>query len=127
MPVPLGFIGEIDGQALTDLREFYRQAPPEGSWTMDLVSYLPGRGFPMCMFSKGEDTFDRLYAAYVRGGAELDAVLEELGFKSTNLIHIQDSEFNDILRGIYSDVGQQLVEAGVAEKLTQALRDRADR
>ena len=65
-----------------------------------------------------QDTFDALFNLYQKGSLDVDIILELLNVDpemaksklERDLFTLNDSQFNEALRGIYSDVGRDLAE-----------------
>jgi hypothetical protein len=64
------------------------------------------------------DTFDALYNLYTKGSLDVETILELLNLDpitvkeklERDLFTVNDPTFNEVLRGIYGDVGRALAE-----------------
>ena len=90
----------------------------------------PQLSFTRLALRDNQDTFDALFNLYQKGSLDIDIILELLNIDpeltkeklQRDLFDLNDSSFNEALRGIYSDVGRALAENSnaaeiIAEKL----------
>jgi len=76
------------------------------------------------------DTFDALYNLYQKGSLDVETILELLNLDPVtvreklekDLFTVNDPTFNEVLRGIYGDVGRALAEkSNAVEKIAENL------
>jgi hypothetical protein len=83
---------------------------------LDVV--IPRLSFTRLSFRDNSETFDALMNLYQKGSLDVDTILEHLNLDPITVREklmqdvgtIQDATFNEILRGLYSRVGDQLAE-----------------
>jgi len=97
----------------------------------DEVVIYPRMSFTRLALRDNNDTFDALYNLYQKGSLDIDVILELLNIDPVStreklerdMFTVNDSQFNEALRGIYSDAGRQLVEnSDVVEKIAKYLK-----
>lgn len=105
----MGFVEEVDGH--------------------EEVLY-PTLSFTRLALRDNADTFDALFNLYQKGSVDIDVILELLNIDpdsttkkvEEHVMTFKDSLFNEVLRGMYSDVGRQLAEnSNLAEILADKL------
>lgn len=98
----------------------------------DVIPLTPTVSFTRLALRDNNDTFDALYNLYTKGSLPVDIILELLNIDPVltkekleqDLFTVNDSSFNEILRGLYSDAGRQIVEqSNFAEELIRVLRE----
>lgn len=78
----------------------------------------PKLSFTRLALRDNQDTFDALFNLYQKGSIDVDVILELLNVDpittreklKQDLFTLNDATFNEVLRGIYSDVGRELAE-----------------
>ena len=92
---------------------------------------VPTLSFTRLALRDNRDSFDALYNLYQKGSLDIDTILEMLNLDPVevkrklerDLWTVNDATFNEVLRGIYGDVGRALAEnSNAAEKIAEALR-----
>jgi len=92
--------------------------------------------FPRLSFTRlplrdSQDTYDALFNLYQKGSISIDLILEMFNIDADDtrvkiekdLFTVNDATFNEVVRGIYSALGQKLAdETDVAEKITKYLK-----
>jgi hypothetical protein len=90
----------------------------------------PTLSFTRLGLRDNNDTFDALFNLYQKGSIDVDIILELLNVDpemtkaklERDLFTLNDSQFNEVLRGIYSDVGRTIAEqSDVAEIISERL------
>jgi hypothetical protein len=88
----------------------------------------PSLSFTRLGLRDNQDTFDALFNLYQKGSLDIDIILELLNVdpESTkrklerDMWTLNDSQFNEVLRGIYGEAGRMLAEnTEVIEKIAQ--------
>lgn len=96
----------------------------------DLQVIVPTLSFTRLALRDNRDTFDALYNLYTKGSLDVDTILELLNLDplmvrekiERDLFTVNDPTFNEVLRGIYGEVGRALAEnSDVAEKIADNL------
>lgn len=90
----------------------------------DLIVIVPRLSFTRLALRDNSDTFDALFNLYQKGSLDIDTILDLLNLdpdaireKLTDaLFTLQDSTFNETLRGLYSRAGDALAENSDAVK-----------
>lgn len=95
----------------------------------DVVVY-PTLSFTRLALRDNNDTFDALYNLYQKGSLDIDVILELLNIDPVmtreklerDLFTVNDANFNEAMRGIYSDVGRKIAEnSNAAERVAEYL------
>lgn len=90
----------------------------------------PHLSFTRLALRDNQDTFDALFNLYQKGSIDVDVILELLNVDpittreklKKDLFTLNDATFNEVLRGIYSDVGRDLAEnSDAAQKIADTL------
>lgn len=90
----------------------------------------PRLSFTRLALRDNQETFDALFNLYQKGSLDLDTILDLLNIDpdtvreklERDLFTIQDATFNELLRGVYSRAGDDIVEnSNVAAVLAKAL------
>ena len=79
---------------------------------------VPPLNFTRLALRDNRDTFDALYNLYTKGSLDVETILELLNLDpitvkeklERDLFTVNDPTFNEVLRGIYGDVGRALAE-----------------
>lgn len=79
---------------------------------------VPRLSFTRLALRDNSDTFDALYNLYTKGSLDVDTILELLNLDpiavkekvERDLFTVNDPTFNEVMRGIYGDVGRKLAE-----------------
>lgn len=96
----------------------------------DEVVVHPTLSFTRLGLRDNNDTFDALFNLYQKGSLDIDIILELLNVDpertkeklERDMFTLNDSQFNEVLRGIYSDVGRAIAEnSDVTEKIAKQL------
>lgn len=96
----------------------------------DLRVLVPTLSFTRLALRDNRDTFDALYNLYQKGSLDIDTILELLNLDPVmvrekierDLFTVNDPTFNEVLRGIYGEVGRSLSDnSDVAEKIAASL------
>jgi hypothetical protein len=93
------------------------------------VVICPELSFTRLALRDNSDTFDALFNLYQKGSLDVDVILELLNIDPhttaeklrRDVMTFNDSKFNDVLAGLYGEIGRQLAER------TDALKIIADR
>lgn len=97
----------------------------------DEVVVCPSLSFTRLALRDNADTFDALFNLYNKGSLDIGIILELLNLDPDNvkekleqdLMTVNDSAFNEVLRGAYGDVGRQLVEkTDIVKKIADMLK-----
>lgn len=95
------------------------------------VVVTPSLSFTRLALRDNADTFDALYNLYTKGSLHIDAILELLNLDphtvseklKQDVFTLNDSNFNEVLRGIYTEAGRALAEnSDVIPKLAEYLK-----
>ena len=78
----------------------------------------PTLSFTRLALRDNQDTFDALFNLYQKGSLDVDVILELLNVDpgttrdklKRDLFTLNDATFNEVLRGVYGDVGRELAE-----------------
>ena len=90
----------------------------------------PTLSFTRLALRDNADTFDALFNLYQKGSLDVDVILELLNIDphttseklKRDVFTMNDSKFNDVLGGIYSEAGRALAEnSDVVQKIAEAL------
>jgi len=90
----------------------------------------PSLSFTRLALRDNQDTFDALFNLYQKGSLDVDVILELLNVDpittreklKRDLFTLNDSSFNEVLRGVYGDVGRALAEnSDAVEKIAETL------
>jgi hypothetical protein len=90
----------------------------------------PTLSFTRLGLRDNQDTFDALFNLYQKGSLDIDVILELLNVDpqttkaklERDLWSLNDSQFNEVLRGIYGEAGRALAEnSDVLEKIAKNL------
>jgi hypothetical protein len=84
----------------------------------DMVVIVPRLSFTRLSFRDNSETFDALMNLYQKGSLDVDTILEHLNLDPVTVREkliqdfgtIQDATFNEMLRGLYSRIGDSLAE-----------------
>ena len=96
---------------------------------MERVIY-PKLSFTRLALRDNQDTFDALFNLYQKGSLDVDIILELLNIDpetthekiKRDLFTLNDATFNEVLRGLYSEVGRSLSEnTNVSELIAEKL------
>jgi hypothetical protein len=91
---------------------------------------VPRLSFTRLALRDNSDTFDALFNLYQKGSLDIDIILDLLNIDPVttreklqrDVFTLNDSSFNEVLRGIYQKVGDLLVEGSdVTEKIAENL------
>jgi hypothetical protein len=102
----------------------------QDEWGNEVVLY-PRLSFTRLALRDSQDTFDALFNLYQKGSLSIDVILELFNIDpqdtkeklERDMFTINDSTFNEVLRGIYGEVGRKLVEeTNVAQKISDYLK-----
>lgn len=91
----------------------------------DEVVIYPTLSFTRLGLRDNNDTFDALFNLYQKGSLDIDVILELLNVDpqltkkklERDKFTFNDSQFNEVLRGVYSDVGRALAENSDAAEI----------
>jgi len=96
----------------------------------ELVVIAPGLSFTRLALRDTADTFDSLFNLYQKGSLDIDVILDLLNIDPVtteeklkkDLFTLNDAMFNEVLRGIYTKVGDMLVEGSdITERIATHL------
>jgi hypothetical protein len=84
----------------------------------EMTVLVPRLSFTRLALRDNSDTFDALYNLYTKGSLDVDTILELLNLDpiavkekvERDLFTVNDPTFNEVMRGIYGDVGRKLAE-----------------
>jgi hypothetical protein len=105
----MGFVEEVDGE---------------------MVPIVPPVSFTRLSLRDSADTFDQMFNLYQKGSLDIGTILENLNLDKISvkealekdLFTLNDSLFNEFLRGIYGDAGRSAIEkSNLTEKLIEYL------
>jgi len=97
----------------------------------NLQVIVPHLSFTRLSFRDNTETFDALWNLYTKGSLDIDTVLEHLNLDPVTVREklqqdfgtFQDATFNELLRGLYSRIGDSLAEnSDFAEKIAEYLQ-----
>jgi hypothetical protein len=88
------------------------------------VVICPRLSFTRLALRDNNDTFDALYNLYQKGSLDIDVILELLNIDPVStreklkrdMFTVNDATFNEVMRGIYGDVGRKIAENSDAAK-----------
>lgn len=101
----------------------------QDEWGNEVVLY-PRLSFTRLALRDSQDTYDALFNLYQKGSLSIDVILELFNIDpqdtkeklERDMFTINDSTFNEVLRGIYGEVGRKLVEdTNISEKIAKYL------
>lgn len=90
----------------------------------------PRLSFTRLALRDNQDTFDAMFNMYQKGSLDVDTILEHLNIDpvstreklSRDKFTFNDSQFNEVMRGIYNEVGRLLAEhSDVADQVAETL------
>jgi hypothetical protein len=89
------------------------------------VVIVPSLSFTRLALRDNADTFDALFNLYQKGSLDISVILELLNIDphtteerlKKDMFTVNDSKFNDVLSGIYSEVGRALAETTNAPEI----------
>jgi len=99
-------------------------------WGEEVVLY-PRLSFTRLPLRDSQDTYDALFNLYQKGSISIDLILEMFNIDphdtrmklEQDLFTVNDATFNEVIRGIYSAVGQMLAEkTDIAAKIAEYLK-----
>ena len=102
----------------------------EDEWGNEVVLY-PRLSFTRLALRDSQDTFDALFNLYQKGSISIDVILEMFNIDpmdtkeklERDMFTVNDATFNEVMRGIYGEVGRKLVEeTDVAKKIADYLK-----
>lgn len=94
------------------------------------VVIVPRLSFTRLALRDNNDTFDALINLYQKGSLDVDVILELLNIDPVatreklerDMFTVNDATFNEVMRGIYGDVGRKIAEnSNAAEKISEYL------
>jgi hypothetical protein len=97
----------------------------------DEVVVCPSLSFTRLALRDNADTFDALFSLYNKGSLDIGIILELLNLDpddvkeklELDLMTVNDSAFNEVLRGAYGEVGRLLPErTDIVKKIAEALK-----
>jgi len=98
-------------------------------WGEEVVLY-PRLSFTRLALRDSQDTYDALFNLYQKGSISIDLILEMFNIDPTDtkekierdMFSVNDSVFNEVIRGIYGEVGRMLAEkTDIMEKIAKYL------
>lgn len=101
----------------------------KNEWGEEVVLY-PRLSFTRLPLRDSQDTYDALFNLYQKGSISIDLILEMFNIDpddtrvkiEKDLFTVNDATFNEVIRGIYSALGQKLVdETDIADKIAKYL------
>jgi hypothetical protein len=86
-------------------------------WGQEVILY-PKLSFTRQPLRDSQDYFDAIFNMYQKGSISVDLVLEALGIDpddtrvklEEDMLTVNDATFNEVLRGVYSEVGRMIPE-----------------
>ena len=99
-------------------------------WGDEVVLY-PSLSFTRLPLRDSQDTYDALFNLYQKGSISIDLILEMFNIDphdtrvklEKDMFTVNDSTFNEVLRGIYGAVGNTIAEqSDVADRVMEYLR-----
>jgi len=97
----------------------------------DQVPIYPTVGFTRLAIRDSADTFDNLFNLYQKGSIPVSLILELLNIEPSyvrkaleaDAFTMNDANFNEVFRNIYTDIASQLVEkTDIVEKIAEYLK-----
>jgi len=91
---------------------------------------VPKLSFTRLALRDNQDTFDALYNLYTKGSLDIETILELLNLDPTavrervekDLLTVNDPTFNEVMRGLYGEVGRKIAEeSNATEVLTKRI------
>lgn len=102
----------------------------KNEWGEEVV-LAPRLSFTRLPLRDSQDTYDALFNLYQKGSISIDLILEMFNIDpddtrvkiEKDLFTVNDATFNEVIRGIYSALGQKLAdETDVSEKVAKYLK-----
>jgi len=102
----------------------------KNQWGGEVVLF-PRLSFTRLPLRDSQDTYDALFNLYQKGSIDISLILEMFNIDAddtrvkleNDVFTINDSTFNEVLRGVYSSLGQKLVdETDVFDKIREYLK-----
>jgi hypothetical protein len=99
-------------------------------WGEEVVLY-PKLSFTRLPLRDSQDTYDALFNLYQKGSISIDLILEMFNIDPTDtktkleadLFTVNDATFNEVVRGIYSALGNTLAEStDIGDRITKYLK-----
>lgn len=96
----------------------------------ELQVIYPFLSFTRLALRDNQDTFDALFQLYQKGSLDIETIFDLLNIDPETVRErlekavgtIEDSQFNEVLRGIYSEIGRKIAEnSNAAEKASEYL------
>ncbi len=96
----------------------------------NLQVIVPELSFTRLALRDNSETFDALFNLYQKGSLDIDIILDLLNIDPVatreklerDLFTVNDATFNEVLRGVYSSVGQMLADnSDIANKIAENL------
>ena len=97
----------------------------------DEVIICPRLSFTRLALRDNNDTFDALFNLYQKGSLDVDVILELLNIDPVStrekleeaMFTVNDPTFNEVMRGIYGDVGRAIAEnSNAAQRIAEYLK-----
>ena len=101
----------------------------KNAWGGEVVLY-PRLSFTRLPLRDSQDTYDALFNLYQKGSIDISLILEMLNIDpedtrvrlENDLFTVNDATFNEVLRSLYSSVGQELMEkTDVVDRIMKTL------
>ncbi len=99
-------------------------------WGEETVLY-PRLSFTRLPLRDSQDTYDALFNLYQKGSVSIDVILEMFNIDpddtkskiEADMFTVNDSTFNEVVRGLYGSVGNELVtKTDITEKIAKYLK-----